>query len=127
MLRLDALGEALSEHGVVVRGLSQDSPDLVIYLRAREGLRMPIYADPELEAIGALGLVMEGGQAYKTLTVAGIPIGLPWGRRRRLPVPTTLLLDEHGVVQWLDVARDYRLRGDDARILAAVRRAFPAR
>ena len=36
----------------------------------------------------------------------------------------SFLIDEDGVVRWFDVAADYRLRGDDARILAAVRRAF---
>jgi len=124
LLRLERLAPQLAQHGVQIRAVSQDTPDLVLYMKARDGLGLTLYADPELQAIGELGLVQDAGQGFKTLRVLGIPIGFPWGPRRRLPVPTTLLIDEHGVVQWVDVATDYRLRGDDVRILAAVKRAF---
>jgi peroxiredoxin len=124
LLRLDHLSPQLAAHGVQIRGVSPDTPELVIYMRARDDLGLTLYADPELHAIGKLGLVQAAGQGFKTFRVLGIPIGVPWGPRRRLPVPTTLLIDEHGVVRWIGVATDYRLRGDDARILAAVKQAF---
>jgi peroxiredoxin len=121
--RLDALRSRLEASGVSVVGLSQDTPDLVVYMRARDGIKLALFADPELHAIKALGLVQDGGQVFKTIRVLGIPIGVPIGRRE-LPVPTNVLVDEHGIVRWLDIATDYRLRADNARILAAVRAAF---
>jgi len=123
LLRLDALAPTLDGLGVQLRGLSADTPDLVIYLRARDGLGLTVYADPELDAITTLGLWHLGGQVFRTVRLLGVPVGVPWGARRRLPVPTTVLVDAQGIVRWLDVATDYRLRGDDARILAAVRAA----
>jgi hypothetical protein len=41
-----------------------------------------------------------------------------------MAIPTTLILDEDGIVRWIDQAEDYRLRGDRTRTEGALREAF---
>ena len=37
-----------------------------------------------------------------------------------LPIPTTFLVDENGIVRWIDQAEDYMLRSDPGRVLQAI-------
>ena len=41
-----------------------------------------------------------------------------------MAIPTTLLVDEGGVIRWIDQADDYRLRSSQERVLQAVKEAF---
>ena len=53
----------------------------------------------------------------------GIVIGVPTGIKP-VAVPTSFLVDEHGVVRWIDRARDYRVRSDAGRICTALDEVF---
>jgi hypothetical protein len=44
-----------------------------------------------------------------------------------MAIPTTLLVDEDGIVRWIDQADDYRIRSDTARVLTAAAEAFVQR
>ena len=41
-----------------------------------------------------------------------------------MAIPTTLLIDEKGIIRWIDQADDYRLRSDNERVMTAVREVF---
>ena len=41
-----------------------------------------------------------------------------------MAIPTSLLIDENGVIRWIDQTDDYRLRSSNERVLKAVREAF---
>ena len=71
----------------------------------------------------AFGLVHADGLEFRTFYVLGIPFGWPVGFRQ-MAIPTTFLVDEQGVIRWVDQATDYRLRGDPARIRRALQGAF---
>ena len=43
---------------------------------------------------------------------------------KAMAIPTTLLIDEDGIVRWIDQADDYRLRSDGERVMGAVERVF---
>ncbi len=43
---------------------------------------------------------------------------------KTMAIPTSLLLDEQGVIKWIDQTDDYRLRSNEARVLAAIEDAF---
>jgi len=111
---------ALSERGIAVVALSKDTPEQATLQEARDGLqRVRLWADPQLAVIKSLGALHRGAVEFKTWLVSTVPIGVPTGFAE-MAVPTTLLLDEDGVVRWIDQADDYRIRSDDARIAAAL-------
>ena len=91
---------------------------------SREGLGFTVLADPDLEVISAFGLVHDAGMKFWTFTVLGLPLGFPVGRRK-MAIPTSLIVDPSGEILWVDQAQDYRLRADRELVLSAVRRAFP--
>jgi hypothetical protein len=41
-----------------------------------------------------------------------------------MAIPTSLLVDENGVIRWIDQTDDYRLRSSNERVLQAVSEAF---
>jgi hypothetical protein len=41
-----------------------------------------------------------------------------------MAIPTTLLIDEEGIVRWIDQTDDYRLRSHNERILEVVESTF---
>ena len=43
-----------------------------------------------------------------------------------MAIPTSLLIDERGVIRWIDQADDYRLRSGEQRVLEAIDGVFGA-
>ena len=116
----------LAAHGVSVVALSKDSAEEAAIHKSRDGLSLTLLADPELEVIRQYGVEHHKalGSATGRLTVGGIPLALTLSFKT-MAIPTSLLVDENGVIQWVDQTDDYRLRSDNARVLQAVRSAFP--
>lgn len=118
--------DELARHRVEVVALSMDTPAKAAHHQQRDGLRFTLLSDPKLEVIRQFGLQHDGGLEFAISgSIAGIPIALPTGFKT-MAIPTTLLVDEDGIVRWIDQADDYRLRGDVQRITAALDSAFTA-
>ena len=113
----------LQSYGVQTVAISKDSVSQAQQHRQRDSLIFPLLTDPELKIHRQFGLVHQNGLEFKTFFVFGIPLGWPIGFRR-MAIPTTFLVDEKGVVRWIDQAEDYRLRGNRARIEQALKQAF---
>jgi len=113
----------LNHHGVSVFCISKDTVAQAAAHKARDGLPFSLWCDPDLRVIGAMGLLHHKAIQFTTFTILGVPLGFPSGSKT-MAIPTTLLIDEKGIVRWIDQADDYRLRGDEARIEAALGRAF---
>jgi len=97
----------LDARGIALVAISADAPEQIRAGRAKHGAKATLLADPELAVTAQFGLVNRKGLA---------PGGL-----RRLPVPTTLLIDADGIVRWIDQAADYAVRSHPDRVLAAIR------
>ncbi len=110
----------LGRYRVTTVAISKDSVDDAHEHRARDGLSFAVLSDPELRVIEKYGLVHRNGFEFVTRFVLGFALGYPIGFRR-MAIPTTLLIDEQGVIRWIDQAEDYRLRGDAGRIEQALR------
>lgn len=84
-----------------------------------------LLADPELEVIRRLGLVHEKAvvSSAPIFRLFGLPIGIP-SRIEAMAIPTTVLVDEAGIVRWIDQADDSRIRSDADRVEAALREVF---
>ena len=121
----EALGPELAQHGVRVVALSKDPPADAARHAKRDGLTLTLLSDPRLEVIRAYGV--EHHKAFELskgpITFFGMPIGLV-PRFEAMAVPTTLLIDEHGVIRWVDQSEDYKVRASRERVLGAVGATF---
>jgi len=122
--RFEAL--PLDDHGVELVALSKDSVADAVRHRTRDGLeKTTLLSDPGLEVIRAYGLEHHRALEFSTgrFTLFGMPLALV-PSYEAMAIPTTLLIDEEGIVRWIDQADDYRLRSDGERVMGAVKRVF---
>ena len=125
MRRFEALAPALAARGVEVVALSKDSPEDAARMRKRDSLSFQLLSDPHLAVIRDYGTEHHRAIEFSKMgfTLFGIPLALV-PSFETMAIPTTLLIDEHGIVQWIDQSDDYRLRSDEARVLGEVQRQF---
>lgn len=116
----------LDAHGVSLVALSCDTADEAAVHRERDGLAMTLLADPKLDVIRLYGVEHHKAIGFKTggFSIGGVPLTLRPPSFRPMAIPTTLLIDEDGIIRWIDQTDDYRLRSANERVLAAVRDAF---
>jgi peroxiredoxin len=108
--RWEELRPELDARGIALVAISADTPEQIRAGRAKHGARATLLADPELAVTAQYGLVNHRGPAK--------------GGLRRLPIPTTILVDGDGIVRWIDQASDYQVRSHPERVLAAIRRTL---
>ncbi len=115
----------LAKLGVDIVALSKDTPQDAKYHRERDGLSLRLLADPELDVIRDYGLEHHKAIEFSTgkFTILGVPLALV-PSVKTMAIPTTMIVDEGGVIRWIDQAEDYRLRSDEERVLTEVRRQF---
>ena len=89
--------------------------------KERDGLAMTLLSDAKLEVIRQYGVEHHKAFGFTTGTFTSLAL-VP--SLKTMAIPTTLLIDEHGTIQWLDQTDDYRLRSDEARVLEAVESTF---
>ena len=111
------------KYGVRVVALSSDTPDRARFHLERDQLTLQLLCDPELRVISDYGLLHRRGISFRTFFFLGVPLGVPAGFKE-MAIPTTILVDEKGIIRWIDQAEDYRMRGDEARIARALQDAF---
>jgi peroxiredoxin len=110
-------------YGVELLALSGDSVDTVSQAGQARGYSSTLLADPEHEVMRSLGL-QHRGLRFKTVDILDVPFGFHTGFEE-LFLPASVLVDEAGIVRWIDVADDYRIRGEAGRILTALEETFP--
>lgn len=117
--------DELAAYGVEVVALSKDSVADAARHRERDGLTMTLLSDPELSVIRQYGVEHHKAVEFSTwrFTVFGIPLAV-WPTFESMAIPTSLLVDETGIIRWIDQTDDYRLRSLPERVLQAVREAF---
>jgi len=112
----------LEKHGVRLVALSKDDVAAAAAHKERDGLSFTVLADPKLEVIRKFGVEHHKAIEFSKggFTLAGIPLALV-PEFKTMAIPTTMLLDEDGVIRWIDQTDDYRLRSANERVMAAVR------
>ncbi len=114
------------QYGVQVTALSKDTPTEARQMRQRDKLTLALWCDPDLKVIERYGLVHHKGFEFFTFYLLGVPIGWPTGFAT-MALPTTILIDENGIVRWIDQTDDYRMRGTVQRLSAALEHVFGTR
>ncbi len=125
MRRFDELESELSEHGVSVVALSKDTVEEAAVHKERDGLGLALLSDAKLKVIRQYGV--EHHKAFGFNTTRLVVFGIPLDFRpsfKAMAIPTSLIVDEEGVIRWIDQADDYRIRSDGDRVLEAVKGAF---
>jgi len=115
----------LETQGIHVVALSKDTVEEAAIQKKRDGLTLTLLADPKLEVIRQYGLEHHKALGFTTGTVTflGIPLAFQ-PSFKTMAIPTSMLIDENGIILWIDQADDYRVRGDDERIRQAVDSVF---
>jgi len=105
---------------------TDDIEQTVIHLK-RDKLDMTLLSDPQLTVIKQYGvehhkaLSLDAGHVKKLFGIA-FPFSKP--SYRSIAIPTSLLVDENGIIQWIDQSEDYRLRASRDNVLSALEKAF---
>ena len=117
--------DRLAEHDVEVVALSKDTIEDAARNKERDGLSFPLLSDPKLDVIKQYGVEHHKALEFSTagFTLFGIPLALV-PSVKKMAIPTTLLIDEKGVIRWIDQADDYRIRSNENRVLRAVEETF---
>lgn len=125
MRRFETIAPKLAEHGVEVVALSKDTPAAALQQRKRDKLSFQLLSDPKLEVLRDYGAEHHKAIEFSKggFTLFGIPLALV-PSFESMAIPTTFLIDERGVIQWIDQAEDYRIRSAEDRVLTQVRRVF---
>ena len=117
----------LEKMGVQIIALSKDIPSEAAVNKSRDGLDFDLLSDPDLSVIRAYGVEHHkalGQSKNPKSTIGGLALGLAPFSFQAMAIPTTLLIDETGVIRWIDQTDDYRLRSSTDRVMTAVKRAF---
>ena len=116
----------LEKKNIRVIAVSKDTPEEAAVHKERDELTLTLLADPKLEVIKQYGVEHHKALSLTTgkFMIAGIPLSFAPPSFKTMAIPTSLLVDENGVIRWIDQSDDYRIRSDDTRIKEAVTSAF---
>ena len=127
LVAFNEMSAELGKFDVSIIALSKDTPDEAAVHKSRDGLDFPLLSDPDLKIIRAYGLEHKkalGQTKNPKSTFGGIPLGTAPLNFQSMAIPTTILIDETGVIRWIDQSEDYRIRSDNKHIMEAVKAAF---
>ena len=115
----------LEKYGVSVVALSKDSVEEAAIHMERDDLTLKLLSDSNLEVIRQYGVEHHKALNFTTTTfiIGGIPLALT-PSFKAMAIPTSLLVDENGIIQWIDQADDYRIRSNGDRVFDALKSAF---
>ena len=115
----------LEKHGVTIVALSKDSQTEAAHHKQRDQLSFTLLSDPALVVIKLYGLEHHKALEFSKarFSLLGNPLALV-PSIKKMAIPTSLLIDEKGVIRWIDQSEDYRLRSSEDHVLAAVQSVF---
>ena len=115
----------LAGYNVEVIALSKDDIGAAAAHKQRDGISMPLLADPMLKVIRQYGVEHHKAIEVSTgkVNLFGIHLAMV-PSVKTMAIPTSLLIDEDGIVRWIDQTDDYRLRSSSDRVMQAVRATF---
>lgn len=113
---------ALDERGVVLIAVSPQKPDGSMSSVEANDLTFAVASDPGNQLAVALGVET---RPSSDAVAAQQSLGLDLAERNadgrlNLPMPTVVVVDETGVIRWIDVHPNYATRSEVPDILAAV-------
>jgi peroxiredoxin len=112
----------LAKRSVPLIAISPQKPDGSLSMAEKDDLTFAVLSDPGNQLARALGiLTAPSSDALAAQLAHGMDLtAINADGTTTLPMPTTVILDGDGTVQWIDVHPDYTTRSEPAEILAAL-------
>jgi peroxiredoxin len=126
-LQLHALQDALPEitaAGATLIAISPQAPDRSMTMVEKHALAFPVLSDLDQSVAEAFKVRFDVAGELEDLQVnvfQNDPAKQNADGRRSLPVPSTFVIDQQGVVRFASVNADWRVRVEPADIVAALR------
>jgi peroxiredoxin len=118
----DDLARTLAERGIALVAISPQKPDGSLSVQEKNELTFTVLSDPGNKVADALGVLtaptddVQGVQRASGINLADANAdGTPG-----LPMPTVVVVDRSGVINWIDVHPNYTARTEVSKILAAL-------
>ncbi len=90
--------------------MSGDTPAQIRAGKKKHSLEATLLSDHDASVTDQLGIRNQGFHS-----------GVPGMSAPALPIPTTVLIDDGGIVRWIDQSENYQRRSDPERVLAALK------
>lgn len=120
----DDMKADFDKYGVQVVALSGDTVEQSKAHAVRDKLSHLLLSDPELDVVKKYGVEHHkalGADSENIMVILGLPFPQPNQLKfKSMAIPTSILVDENGVIKWIDQSSDYRLRSNQERISAAM-------
>ncbi|MEE8151259.1 MAG: peroxiredoxin family protein [Nitrosomonadaceae bacterium] len=117
----------LDKYDIQLVALSGDSVEEAHAHKDHDNLNFTLLSNPDLSIIRQYGVEHHKALGADSkdigLTLAGIPLPTKF-KFKSMSIPTSLLIDEKGVIQWIDQSEDYRLRASTEEVFKAIKGAF---
>ncbi|HTW98166.1 MAG TPA: peroxiredoxin-like family protein [Acidimicrobiales bacterium] len=112
----------LARRGVGLVAVSPQVPDGSLSMAEKNELTFTVVSDPGNQLAKAAGvLTAPSDEARAAQLQLGLDLtALNADRTVGIPMPTTIIVDTHGVVRWIDAHPDYSTRTEPDQILAAL-------
>lgn len=118
----DHLVPELRRRGIGFMAISPQLPDGSLTMQEKQQLDFAVVSDPHSAIASALGILTRPTEDAIRAQLDG---GLDLTRENAdgtaiLPMPTTVIVDAHGIIRWIDVHPDYTTRTEPAEVLRAL-------
>ena len=113
---------ALAAAGVALIALSPQTPDGSLTMQETNELSYTVLSDPGNQIAGQLGILTAASDEAR-VSQAALGIDVAAGNAdgtHTVPMPTVVIVDAAGIIQWIDVHPNYGTRTEPAQILEAV-------
>ena len=116
----------LKKFNIEIVALSNDEVSEIKIHEKRDTISYKLLADPDLKVIKGFGVEHQkafGVDTKNTMIVFGLPFPKTF-KSKSMSIPTTILVDENGIIRWIDQSEDYRLRASEEAVMVAVNSTF---
>jgi peroxiredoxin len=117
----------LAGRGIELVAVSPQQPDGSLTAQQTNELTFTVLSDPGNQIAGKLGILTAPSDgARQTQAKLGLDVAaVNADGTATLPMPTTVLVDAEGTIQWIDVHPNYTTRSEPDEILAAITATLP--
>lgn len=111
--------DAFQAKGVTLVAISPELPDFSMALVEKQQLKFPVLTDLHNELVKKLGILFDQSSARELHGRIGVDLKARNGEDTwEVPLPTTLLVDQQGVVRNVHIEADFRKRLEPEEALA---------